>query len=58
VIAFQENLVASADAHHLVADFVEARGGIAGAQEGEGGGAYQDRLRATADAPGQLRFRN
>jgi hypothetical protein len=37
VIAFQENLGAAADAHHLMAEFVEARGGIAGAGEGEDG---------------------
>ncbi len=39
VIAFQKNLVAAADAHHLVADFVEAGGGVSGAEEGEDGGA-------------------
>ncbi len=35
VIAFKKNLVAAADAHHLVAEIGEARGGIAGAGEGE-----------------------
>jgi hypothetical protein len=44
VIAFQKNLVASANAHHLVADFVEARGGIAGAEESEDKGAEQEGL--------------
>jgi len=37
VIAFEKNLAAAADAHHLVAKFVEARGGIAGAGKGEDG---------------------
>jgi hypothetical protein len=37
VIAFQKNLVAAADAHHLMAEFIEARGRIAGAGEGEDG---------------------
>jgi hypothetical protein len=37
VIAFQKNLVATADTHHLVADLVEAGGGISGAEEGEDG---------------------
>ncbi len=58
MIAFQKNLVASADAHHLVADFVEARGRVAGAEADENGGAYQDRLHAKSEVPGQLRFRN
>jgi hypothetical protein len=46
VIALQKNLVAAADAHHLVAEFGEAGGGIAGTGEGEDGererGAVQE----------------
>jgi hypothetical protein len=34
MIAFQKNLVAAADAHHLMSEFGEAGGGVAGA-EGE-----------------------
>jgi hypothetical protein len=45
VVAFQKNLVAAADAHHLVADFIEARGWIAGAEEREDGRAQQDGFR-------------
>jgi len=37
VIAFEKNLVAAANAHHLMAKFVEARGGISGADESEDG---------------------
>jgi hypothetical protein len=33
VVAFQKNLAATADAHQLVAKFVEARAGIPGAGE-------------------------
>jgi hypothetical protein len=39
VVAFQKNLLAAADAHHLVTDFVEAGGRISGAEEDEDGGA-------------------
>jgi hypothetical protein len=38
MIAFQQNLIAAADAHHLMADFVETRAGVSGAEEGEDGG--------------------
>jgi hypothetical protein len=48
VIAFQKNLVAAADAHHLVADLVKARGGVAGAEERDDGEAEQDGLREFA----------
>ena len=41
VVAFEQNLVAAADAHELVADFVEASGGIAGAGQGEHGEGQQ-----------------
>jgi len=44
VIALQKNLVAAADAHHLVADLVEARRWISGAKEDEEGGAEENRL--------------
>jgi hypothetical protein len=30
VIAFQKNLIAAADAHHLMAEFGEAGGGVGG----------------------------
>ena len=49
VIAFEKNLVAAADAHHLVAEFVEARGGIAGAGEGEDGETEQAAVQEAAD---------
>jgi hypothetical protein len=52
VVAFQKNLVAAANAHHLVADFVEACGGIAGADEREDSGAQQDGLRGLSAVPG------
>ena len=47
VVAFQKNLVAAADAHHLMADFIEARGRIAAprGEDGETGG----RMRAAVD---------
>jgi len=38
VIAFQKNLIASADAHQLVAEFREAGGGIASTEEEENRG--------------------
>jgi len=44
VVAFQKNLIAAADAHHLMADFVKARGGIAGTEEREDSGAQQEGL--------------
>jgi hypothetical protein len=56
VVAFQKNLIAAADAHHLMADFVEARGGIAGAEKGEDGEAEQEGVQGFAPAPGELRF--
>jgi hypothetical protein len=56
VIAFEENLVATADAHHLVADFGEAGGGVSGAEEGEDGGAEQEGLDDLAPVPADLRF--
>jgi hypothetical protein len=39
VIAFQQNLVAPTDAHHLMADFGEAGGGISGAEKRKDSGA-------------------
>jgi len=48
VIAFEKNLAAAADAHHLMAEFVEACGRIAGAGEAEDGGAEHDGLREFA----------
>ena len=42
MIAFQKNLVATADAHHLMADLVEACGGIARAKQGEDSGADEN----------------
>jgi hypothetical protein len=38
VVAFEQDLAATADAHELMAEFVEASAGIAGAGEGENGG--------------------
>jgi hypothetical protein len=49
VIAFQKNLVAAADAHHLVADFVEARGRVAGAEQGEDGETEQAAVQQAAE---------
>jgi hypothetical protein len=56
VIAFQKNLVAAADAHHLMADFSEAGGGISSAEECEDSGTEQDGLEHPAPVPGELRF--
>jgi hypothetical protein len=39
VVAFQKNLIAPADAYHLVADFGESRSGIAGTEQGYNRGA-------------------
>ena len=44
VVAFQKNLFAAADAHHAMSDFVEAGGGISGAEKGEDGEAEQEGL--------------
>jgi hypothetical protein len=55
VVAFQKNLFAAADAHHLVADFVEARGGIAGAEKDEDGGGQDDTLNCLAASRPELR---
>jgi hypothetical protein len=48
VIAFEKDLVAAADAHHLVAEFIEARGGIAGAGESEEGEAEESAVEEAA----------
>jgi hypothetical protein len=42
VIAFQKNLVAAADTHHLVTDFIEAGGWVSSAKESEDGEAEDD----------------
>jgi hypothetical protein len=57
VIALQQNLIAAADAHHLVADVVEARGGVSGAELGEDGEAQQDCLYGLPAGLGWLRLR-
>jgi hypothetical protein len=49
VVALQQNLVAAADAHHLMADFVEARGRVAGAEQGEDGEGEQAAVEAAED---------
>jgi hypothetical protein len=49
VVTFQKNLVATADAHQLVAEFVEARGGIACAHEREDGETKQAGLEQAAE---------
>jgi hypothetical protein len=38
VVAFEQDLAATADAHELMAEFVEASAGIAGAGKSENGG--------------------
>jgi hypothetical protein len=48
VVAFQKNLFAAADAHHAMANFVEARSGISGAEEGEEGEAEENRVHESA----------
>jgi hypothetical protein len=48
VIAFQKNLIASTDAHHLVADLIETRRGVAGAKKGEEGEAEENRVHESA----------
>ncbi|MFZ0953869.1 MAG: hypothetical protein WAN17_16480, partial [Candidatus Sulfotelmatobacter sp.] len=52
VVAFQKNLFAAADAHHAMADFVEARGGISSAEKNEDGEAEQEGLGSFAASPG------
>jgi hypothetical protein len=37
VIAFEQNLVASADAHHAMAEIVNARGFVTSSEQGEEG---------------------
>jgi hypothetical protein len=41
VVTLEKDLAATADAHHLVADLIEAGGGIAGAGESEDGEGEQ-----------------
>ena len=41
VVALEQDLAAAADAHELVADGVEARGGCAGAEHGDGENAEE-----------------
>ncbi len=48
MIALQKNLGAAADAHHVVADFVEAGGGVSGAEEREDGGDEDEGMREFA----------
>ncbi len=50
VVAFEQNLVAAADAHQLVAEIVEAGSGIAGADEGEDGEPEQATMESAAEA--------
>ena len=54
VVAFEQDLSAAADAHELMAEFVEASGGVAGAGEGEHSGS-QDRAVEDA-AEGRIEF--
>jgi hypothetical protein len=56
VIALQKNLAATADAHQLMADFLEAGGGIAGAGEHEDGEREQTALQQAAE--GRIEFRH
>jgi hypothetical protein len=55
VVAFQKNLVAAANAHHLMTDCVEACGGIASAQEREDGEAEKESLSCFTAGSGPLR---
>jgi len=48
VIAFEEDLIAAANAHQLMAEILEARGGIAGADKGEDGEAKRDAVQGAA----------
>jgi hypothetical protein len=56
MVALQKNLVAAADTHHLVADLVEARSGIAGAEQGEDRGAEQKNVSDPADSLARARI--
>src|SRR5215471_4332484 len=49
VVALEQDLSAGADAHQLMAEFAEARAGIAGAGEGEHGGRQGGALESSAD---------
>jgi hypothetical protein len=49
VIAFQQNLMASADAHELMAELLEACGFVSGAEEDEDGEADECALESAPD---------
>jgi hypothetical protein len=49
VVALEQNLVASADAHQLMADFVKAGSGISGAGKGEDGDGQECAVEGAAD---------
>ncbi len=53
VVAFQQNLAAAADAHQPVAQTVEARSFVTGAEEGEHGQGEQRRLKNARHGIGQ-----
>ena len=56
MVALQKDLVASANAHHAVANFGEARGRIGGSEEDQDAGAEQEGLRESADLLSWLRL--
>jgi hypothetical protein len=53
VVTFQQNLAAPADTHQPMAETVEARSFIPGAEEGEQGQGEQRRLKSTRHGIGQ-----
>jgi hypothetical protein len=58
VIAFEQNLVAAADAHQLMADVFEAGGWISGAEEGEDGEAERGGVESAAEGRVESRRHN
>ncbi len=49
MVTFEEDLIAAADAHQLMAELFESRRGITGAGEGTDGDAEQGALQRAAD---------
>jgi hypothetical protein len=58
VIAFEQNLVAAANAHQLMADVFEASGGISSAEESEDGEAERGGVESAAEGRVESRRHN
>jgi hypothetical protein len=55
VVALEKDLITAADAHHLMAEFVEARGRIAGASYGADDETEQTAVEKAAEELGWSR---